>query len=320
MRSYLFVPGNDESKIIKAFDTEADAVILDLEDSVAPQDRNKARSITRDALESLTPAMRKTAPKVFVRVNPLGDGEAFRDLDSVMPGRPNGIVLPKCRDGENAKKLSEMLVAKESELAITTGTVKLIAIATETARSVFGLGSYGGSTPRLMGLGWGAEDLSADMGALANRDEQGLFLPPYQLVRSLCLIAAHAARVEAIDTVHVNFKDEAGLKRECDAALRDGFTAKMAIHPAQVPVINEAFTPYKSDVEKSRALVKAFAEAGNPGVLGIDGEMFDRPHLVRAEKIVTRADTYGMKDDPPPAKKKAPAKPRAKRRAPAKKK
>lgn len=314
MRSYLFVPGNDEAKIIKAFDTQADAVILDLEDSVAPSDRNKARSITRDALESLTADMRKTGPKVFVRVNPLGDGEAFRDLDSVMPGRPNGIVLPKCRDGENAKKLSEMLVAKESELAITTGTVKLIAIATETARSVFGLGSYGGSTPRLMGLGWGAEDLSADMGALANRDEDGHFLAPYQLVRNLCLIAAHAARVEAIDTVHVNYKDEAGLKRECDAALRDGFTAKMAIHPAQIATINDAFTPFKSDVEKSKALVNAFAEAGNPGVLGIDGEMFDRPHLLRAEKIVARAEAYGMKDDPPPAKKKrAPAKPRAKR-------
>ncbi|NNF80562.1 MAG: CoA ester lyase, partial [Rhizobiales bacterium] len=218
-----------------------------------------------------------------------------------------------------AKKLSEMLVAKESELAITTGTVKLIAIATETARSVFGLGSYGGSTPRLMGLGWGAEDLSADMGALANRDEQGLFLPPYQLVRNLCLIAAHAARVEAIDTVHINYKDHEGLKRECDAALRDGFTAKMAIHPAQVPIINEAFTPFKSDVESSRELVEAFAKAGNPGVLGIDGQMYDRPHLMRAQKVVARAETYGMKDDPPPPKKKrAPAKPRAKR-APKKK-
>ncbi|MCP5082721.1 MAG: CoA ester lyase [Alphaproteobacteria bacterium] len=318
MRSYLFVPGNDENKIIKAFDAEADAVVLDLEDSVAPQDRNKARSIVRDALEALPPSMRKTGPKAFVRVNPLGDGEAFRDLDSVMPGRPDGVLLPKCRDGENAKKFSEMLVAKESELAITTGTVKVIAIATETARSVFGLGSYGGSTPRLMGLGWGAEDLSADMGALANRDEQGLFLPPYQLVRSLCLIAAHAARVEAIDTVHINYKDQEGLKRECDAALRDGFTAKMAIHPAQIPIINEAFTPFKSDVESSRELVEAFANAGNPGVLGIDGQMYDRPHLLRAEKVVARAETYGMKDDPPPKKKRAPAKPRAKR-APRKK-
>lgn len=319
MRSYLFVPGNDEDKIIKAFDTQADAVVLDLEDSVAPQDRNKARSITRDALEALPPSMRKGGPKAFVRVNPLGDGEAFRDLDSVMPGRPDGILLPKCRDGENAKKLSEMLVAKESELTITTGTVKLIAIATETARSVFGLGSYGGSTPRLMGLGWGAEDLSADMGALANRDDQGHFLPPYQLVRNLCLIAAHAARVEAIDTVHIDFKDEAGLKRECDAALRDGFTAKMAIHPAQIPIINEAFTPFKSDVEHSQALVETFAKAGNPGVLGIDGKMYDRPHLLRAEKVVARAETYGMKDDPPPPKKRrAPAKPRAKR-APKKK-
>ena len=313
MRSYLFVPGNDESKIIKAFDTDADAVVMDLEDSVAPPDRNKARSIVRDALEALPPSMRKEGPKAFVRVNPLGDGEAFRDLDSVMPGRPDGVLLPKCRDGENAKKLSEMLVAKESELAITTGTVKLIAIATETARSVFGLGSYGGSTPRLLGLGWGAEDLSADMGALANRDEQGLFLPPYQLVRNLCLIAAHAARVEAIDTVHIDYKDHAGLKRECDAALRDGFTAKMAIHPAQIPIINEAFTPFKSDVEQSRALVEAFAKAGNPGVLGIEGKMYDRPHLMRAEKIVLRAETYGMKDDPPPKKKRAPAKPRAKR-------
>lgn len=298
MRSYLFVPGNDEDKIIKAFDSDADAVVLDLEDSVAPQERNKARGIARDALEALTCDMRKACPKPFVRVNPLGDGEAFRDLDAIMPGRPAGVLLPKCRDGENARKLSEMLVAKESEMALATGTVKLIAIATETARSMFGLGTYGGSTPRLLGLGWGAEDLSADIGALASRDENGQWLPPYQLARNLCLFGAHAAQAEAIDTVYVNFRDLEGLKRETEDALRDGFSSKMAIHPAQIPVINDAFTPLKSQVDKAKVIIEAFAGAGNVGVIGIDGEMFDRPHLTRAEKFVARADAYGVKDDP----------------------
>ncbi len=310
MRSYLFVPGNDEDKIIKAFDTDADAVILDLEDSVAPSERNKARAVVCDALEALTPDMRKACPKPFVRVNPLGDGEAFRDLDAIMPGKPAGIVLPKSRTGEDAKKVSDMLVSKESEMAMTTGTIKLIVIATETARSMFGLDTYGGATPRLIGMGWGAEDLSADMGAMANRGEDGRFLSPYMLARNLCLFAAHAARIDPLDTVYVNYKDMDGFRRECQEALRDGFVAKMAIHPAQVPIINEEFTPTKSQIEKAKAIVAAFEKAGNVGVIGLDGEMFDRPHLTRSKKLIARADEYGMKDDEaekpaPKAKKKA---------------
>ncbi len=297
MRSYLFVPGNDEDKIVKAFDTDADAVILDLEDSVAPSERNRARAIVCDALEALTPDMRKACPKPYVRVNPLGDGESFRDLDAIMPGKPAGIVLPKSRSGEDAKKISEMLVSKESEMALTTGTVKLIVIATETARSMFGLGSYGGATPRLIGMGWGAEDLSADMGATANRGEDGRFLSPYMLARNLCLYAAHAARIDAIDTVYVNYKDHEGFQQECLEALRDGFTSKMAIHPAQVPIINEAFTPTKSQVDKAKAIIDAFEEAGNVGVIGLDGEMFDRPHLTRSKKLAARAEEYGLKED-----------------------
>lgn len=299
MRSYLFVPGNDENKIVKAFDTDADAVILDLEDSVAPSERSRARSIVCDALEALTPDIRQACPKPFVRVNPLGDGEAFRDLDAIMPGKPFGIVLPKSRTGEDAKKISEMLVTKESEMAMTTGTVKLIVIATETARSMFGLGTYGGSTPRLIGMGWGAEDLSADMGATANRGDDGRFLSPYMLARNLCLYAAHAARIDALDTVYVNYKDHDGFRVECEEALRDGFVAKMAIHPAQVPIINDAFTPTRSQIDKAKAIIEAFDEAGNVGVIGLDGEMFDRPHYTRSKKLVARADEYGVKDDEP---------------------
>ncbi|MEM7426915.1 MAG: CoA ester lyase [Pseudomonadota bacterium] len=306
MRSYLFVPGDDEDKIVKAFDTDADAVILDLEDSVAPSERARARSVVCDALEALTPDMRKACPRPFVRVNPLGDGEAFRDLDAIMPGKPAGIVLPKSRSGEDAKKISEMLVSKESEMAMTTGTVKLIVVATETARSMFGLSTYGGATPRLIGMGWGAEDLSADMGATANRGDDGRFLDPYILARSLCLYAAHAARIDAIDTVYVNYKDHDGFRQDCREALRDGFTSKMAIHPAQVPIINDAFTPSKSQVDKAKAIIDAFGKAGNVGVVGLDGEMFDRPHLIRSKKLVARADEYGVKDDEPekPATKK----------------
>ncbi len=297
MRSYLFAPGNNKDRVGKALRSDADAVVLDLEDSVAPDERGKARLVVREALETLNADMNRAGPKPFVRVNPLGSGDTCKDLDAIMPGRPDGIILPKCRDGEDAARLSEMLAAKENEAAITAGTVKLIVIATETARSIFGLGTYGGSTSRLIGLGWGAEDLSADIGATANRDANGQWLSPYMLARNLCLFGAHAARVEAIDTVYVNYSDMDGLKKECEQALQDGFRAKMAIHPAQLRVINDAFTPLKSQVDKARSIIEAFSRAGNAGVIAIEGEMFDRPHLTRAEKLVARAGAYGVKED-----------------------
>ena len=307
MRSMLFVPGDDEKKIAKAISSEADAVILDLEDSVAPNRKNKAGIITRGALDSLTAETRANGPQVYVRINPLGDGQAFRDIEAVLPGRPNGIMLPKCQSGTDAGKASEMLVRSESELGVATGTVKLIAIMTETAASLFGAGTYADAATRLIALTWGAEDLSADIGAQTNKDENGRFLGPYELARSLCLLGAAAAKLDAIDTVFVNFRDNKGLKRECDEALRDGFSGKMAIHPAQIPIINEAFTPLKSVAAKSRAIVEGFAKSGGVGVIAIDGEMIDRPHLVRAKKILDRVEAFGEKDDPKPPTRRKPA-------------
>lgn len=326
MRSLLFVPGDDEKKIVKAMDTEADIVILDLEDSVAPGQKMKAGALVRDVLETLSAEERKSGPQIYVRINPLGDGQAYKDIDMVLPGRPNGIVLPKCQSGSDAGKASEMLVRAESEIGVTTGTVKLMAIMTETAGALFGAGTYENAATRLIALAWGAEDLSADVGATATRDDKGHFLSPYMLARNLCLFGATAAGLEPIDTVYVDFKNTKGLAEECANALRDGFTGKMAIHPAQVPVINETFTPLKSSVAKARAIVDGFAEAPNAGVIAIDGEMVDRPHLVRAQKIIARAETYGEKDDPKPKRRTtrrkttAKRKPAAKRKSPAKKK
>jgi citrate lyase subunit beta/citryl-CoA lyase len=300
MRSLLFVPGDDEAKIVKAFGTDADVVILDLEDSVAPNRKNKAGAIVRDALDSVTPQMRACGPQVYVRVNPLGDGQIIRDVEAVLPGRPNGIMLPKCQSGSDAGKVSEMLVRSESEMSIATGTVKLIAIMTETASSLFAAGTYENAATRLIALTWGAEDLSADIGAQTNKGEDGRFLPPYELARSLCLLGAAAAKLDAIDTVFINFRDAAGLKRECADSIRDGFSGKMAIHPAQVPIINDAFTPLKSVAARARAVVAGFEQAGGAGVIAIDGEMVDRPHLVRARKILSRVAAYGEKDDPKP--------------------
>ncbi|MGI9483717.1 MAG: HpcH/HpaI aldolase/citrate lyase family protein [Hyphomicrobiales bacterium] len=316
MRSLLFVPGDDERKIVKAFETDADVIILDLEDSVAPGRKNAASAITRDALEAMTADMRASGPQVYVRINPLGDGQAFRDVDMVIPGRPNGIVLPKCESGTDASQASEMLVRAESELGVTTGTVKMMAIMTETAASLFNAGSYSKVATRLIALSWGAEDLSADIGATQTRDDNGRFLAPYEFARTLCLTGAAAAKLDAIDTVYVDFKDSAGLKRECEEALRDGFSGKLAIHPAQIPIINEAFTPLKSVVAKAQAIVEGFEKSAGTGVIAIDGEMVDRPHLVRAHKIIARAEQFGERDDPKPKARRKPAA----RKSPARKK
>jgi len=317
MRSFLFVPGDDERKIDKALGTAADVLILDLEDSVAPARKAKAGAITRNVLEQLTHEQRQNGPQIYVRINPLGDGQAYRDIEMVIPGRPNGVVLPKCQSGSDAGKASEMLVRAESEFGVITGTVKLMTIMTETAASLFGAGSYEDAATRLIALTWGAEDLSADVGATATRDNKGHFLSPYMLARNLCLFGAAGARLEAIDTVYVDFKNNKGLAQECADAQRDGFSGKLAIHPAQVPIINDAFTPLRSTVAKARTIVEGFAGAGNVGVIAIDGEMIDRPHLIRAQKIIARAEAYGEKDDPKP---KTRRKPTAKRKTPAKRK
>ncbi len=292
MRSLLFVPGDSERKIGKALSSGADVLIFDLEDSVAAGNKDLARDTVRIALQAMSEAERAAAPLLYVRVNALDTGWTEGDLAAVIPGRPDGIMQPKTGSAADVVTLSEMLDRLEPASDITTGTTKVIAIATETAGSLFHVGTYGEAGPRLHGMAWGAEDLSADLGATTNRDGAGNYTGPYQLARLLCLAGAVAARCEPIDTVYVNFQDGDGLKCECEAAMRDGFTSKLAIHPAQVPVINQVFTPSGEAIDRARRIVAAFADAGNAGVIGIDGEMFDRPHLTRAEKLLARAERY----------------------------
>jgi citrate lyase subunit beta/citryl-CoA lyase len=222
-------------------------------------------------------------------VNGLTTGLLDADLDGVMRSTPDGIVLPKTIGGTDVSHLGAKLAVREAEFGLTDGATRILAIATENAAGVFALGTFAGSSHRLMGLTWGGEDLSADLGAETNRDESGAYTDPYRLARSLTLFGASAARVDPIDSIYTNFRDMDGLAAECRASRRDGFVAKMAIHPAQVPVINEAFTPSPEAIQRAEAVIEAFKASPGAGVVGVNGEMLDRPHLLRAERLLNRA-------------------------------
>jgi citrate lyase subunit beta/citryl-CoA lyase len=292
MRSLLFVPGDSERKLTKALSSGADIVIVDLEDSVAAANKVAARAVAADFIGDLVPRRR---PRMYVRVNELGSGLVEDDLAAVIGARPGGIMLPKCNSGADVTALAAMLRVAEAENGLDDGVTRIIPLITETAAGVLAAGTYRQPHPRLAGLTWGAEDLSAAIGAIATRDVDGRYTDVFRLARAMTILAASAADVPAIDTVFVNFSDAAGLRRECDEAARDGFTAKLAIHPDQVPVINEAFTPSAQAIEEARAVVDAFANAGNPGVVGLDGRMYDRPHLRRAERLLSRAVASGSR-------------------------
>ncbi len=291
MRSLLFVPGDSRRKLDKAMASGADAILIDIEDSVAAAAKPAAREAVRAFLAETVPLPRR--PRLYVRINGLTTGLADADLDGVMPGRPDGIMLPKACGGADVTHLGAKLAVREVENDITDGSTRIIAIATETARAVFALGTYAGASRRLEGLTWGGEDLSADLGAEQNRDAAGLWLEPYRIARALTLMGAAAAEVAAIDTVFVNFRDLEGLAAECEDARRDGFVAKMAIHPDQVAVINRVFTPDADAVAWAEAVVAAFAANPDAGVVGIEGEMIDRPHLLRARRVLARAGRPG---------------------------
>jgi citrate lyase subunit beta / citryl-CoA lyase len=290
MRSLLFVPGDSDKKLDKALLCGADALIVDLEDSVSAERKQEARATTLAFLRQF--GQKPERPRLFVRVNGLATGLIDGDLE-VVAGRPDGIVLPKAEGGAAIVHLAAKLAVREALHDLPDGHVRILALTTETAKALFLGGTYAGASARLVGLTWGAEDLSAELGAEANRDVQGNFLDPYRLARSLCLAAAAAAEVQAIDTVYVDFRNQEGLRREADEARRDGFTAKMAIHPAQVGVINAVFTPSAESIARAKAIVAAFAAEPNAGVVGIDGVMYDRPHLVRARQLLARTKTAG---------------------------
>ncbi|WP_174235781.1 HpcH/HpaI aldolase/citrate lyase family protein [Pseudohoeflea suaedae] len=288
MRSLLFVPADSEKKLAKVSASEADAVILDLEDSVSAARKAEARSMLAAFFRSLQPA--GTCPRLIVRVNALDTGLTDDDLKIVVPLKPSAILLPKAGNGAELQDISARIAVLEAESDIEDGSIRLHALMTETAGGLLNAATFSGKTGRLEALAWGGEDLAAAIGASSNRDEAGSYTEVFRLARSLTLLTAADAGVEAIDTVFTDYKDEAGLARECAAAVRDGFSGKMAIHPAQVPIINAAFTPPPGDVERAKTIIQLFADAGrDAGVLSLDGKMIDRPHLRQAERIVRRA-------------------------------
>src|SRR5882724_10201339 len=290
MRSFLFIPGDSPKKLDKGMGSGADALLLDLEDSISPTNKVEARATTLAFLKETHGA--KQRPRLYVRINGIATGLIDADLDAVVAGRPDGVIFPKAEGGAAVIHCDAKLTAREAIHGLPDGALDIIAIATETAQAMFLVGTYGGASKRLKGLTWGAEDLSVELGAEANRDRDGHFLAPYQLARSLCLAGAAAAQVQAIDTVYIDFKNEAGLRRECEEARRDGFTGKMAIHPGKVAIINEVFTSTAEAVKRAEAVIAAFAENPDAGTIGIGGVMYDRPHLERARQLVARAKAF----------------------------
>jgi len=271
-RSWLFVPADSEKKIGKAIESEADAVIFDLEDSVAPQQKAAARQVLKGL------GKRTGGPLWWVRINPLRTDEHRKDLEMLGIAGIHGVVLPKAESG-----------ADIAELAHRTGNIPIHAIVTETPASLFGMLSYRDPKTTLAAMSWGAEDLSAALGASSKYDADGSLSFTYRMARSLCLAGAVAAGVQPVDGVFADFKDEKGLRAEAEAAAREGFTGKLTIHPAQVAAINAAFTPTAGEVEHARAIVEAFDADPDAGVLSVGGRMVDRPHLLQARRVLDRA-------------------------------
>ncbi len=275
-RSLLFVPGDRPDRMEKALAAGADALILDLEDAVAPAARPEARKAVAAFLNANSHA------RIWVRVNPLDSPENERDLVAILAAHPDGIVLPKAEGGASVAELGRRLTERGNV------TAQILAIATETPAAIFALGSYGGAK-RLAGLTWGAEDLPAAVGAATSREEDGRYTPPYELARSLCLFGAAAAGVAPIETVYPAFRDLEGLAAYAARARRDGFTGMLAIHPDQVAVINAAFTPSAAEIAYARKVVAAFEASPEAGALSLDGRMIDRPHLVQAQRVLAMA-------------------------------
>jgi citrate lyase subunit beta/citryl-CoA lyase len=284
LRSLLFVPGDSERKFAKACGVGADALILDLEDSVAPGNKDMARAQVAGLIGT---AERDFA--LYVRVNALDSARTADDLAAVVKPGLDGIMLPKAEGADDVARVSAMIDRLEQRSGMSAGSVRIVVVATETPRALFGLASYTPDTPRLAGLTWGAEDLAAAIGATAKRDTAGEWTLPFQIARAHCLFAAHAAQVAAIDTLHADFRDAAGLEHACIAARRDGFTGALAIHPDQVAIINRCFTPTDDEVADARRIVDAFAANPGAGTLGIDGRMVDIPHLKGAQRVLAAA-------------------------------
>jgi citrate lyase subunit beta / citryl-CoA lyase len=283
-RSWLFAPGDSERKMEKAAAGPADAVIFDLEDAVAESEKPKARAMVAAFLA----AQPEPRSRLWVRINPLQGPHALTDLAAVMPGRPGGIMLPKARGRADVEVLDHYLSALEAANGIALGSTKVIALVTETAEGMFSTGSYAGA-PRLVAMTWGAEDLADALGASENRNADGSYGYTYELARSLCLLGAAAAGVAAVETIHGDFRDEAGLRQRAAQVRRAGYRGMLAIHPAQVEIINQAFTPSAEELAAAQEIVDLFAANPGVGTIGYKGAMLDRPHLARAQALLRQA-------------------------------
>ena len=285
LRSLLFVPGDSDRKLQKGREAGADALILDLEDSVASELKSAARARVAQFLGAHAPAGRRS--QLWVRINALDSGLASADLAATAAQAPDGIVLPKAAGAEDVLKVSRELEALEARHGIPVGAIKVLPIATETPLAVFRLRSYAETRlERLLGITWGAEDLATAIGASSSRDAAGAWQPTFQLVRSLALLAARAAAVQPIDTLYVDFRDEAGLRAASRASRADGFTGRLAIHPAQVAAINESYLPSAEEIAQARRIIAAFAASPGSGSVGLDGRMIDIPHLKQAQALL----------------------------------
>jgi citrate lyase subunit beta/citryl-CoA lyase len=290
MRSLLFVPADGGRKLDKALGCGADAVIVDLEDSIAPERKAPARASAAAFVAEAVRLPRR--PFICVRVNGLGSGLIDADLEAIVPARPDAILLPKAEGGASIVHADAKLTAQEAIAGLSEGHIKILAMAIESAAGLFLAATIGRQSARLIGLSWGAEDLAAELGAESNRDPEGRYTSPYVYARTLCLMAAATAQVAAIETIYMDYRDPQALRRDSEAARRDGFTGRLAIHPAQVPIVNEVFTPSPAAVAAAQAIVAAFAASAGAGVIAIEGVMYDRPHLARAQQLIARAKAF----------------------------
>jgi len=292
MRSVLFVPGDSESKLTRAQSAEADVIVVDLEDSVAVSEKKHAREFSKDFISGFD--RKNNTRRVYVRINALQTPFAAADIETVMQAAPDGILLPKARSGADVGTLATLLDGAEKSNKLKDGTTEIAVLATEVSEALLAMHTFINCSSRLTALCWGSEDLSADLGAKTTRDGTGNLTSPFRFARDLCLVTAAAIDVAAIDTIYIDLRDQSGLAREAADAARDGFTGKLAIHPDQVSVINDAFTPSQAEIAKASEIVQAFAECDSTGVLTMDGEMLDRPHLKRAKGVLSRARLAGL--------------------------
>ena len=290
-RSLLFAPADSDRKMEKASASGADLVILDLEDSVSAERKPLAREA---ALAFLKANPDRAKRELWVRINPISSPLGLVDLAAVVAGAPDGIMIPKPDSGADITTLDHYLSALETAAGLALGGIKIIPVATETARSIFALGAYAGASPRMTLMTWGAEDIAAVVGASANRDAEGRYDPLYELARTLCLAGAAAADAAAIDTVYTDFRNPAGLEEECLRVRRAGFQGKIAIHPDQIAIINKAFTPTAVEIAHAARIIDAFDSNPSLGTVGIEGKMYDMPHLKLARKIKAAAERLGV--------------------------